>query len=114
MPSRIGPEGLRQTDKRRILGMLGFERVEPTVEVDVVSDQHAAGMQCTPRVTELKEQVALGVSAVVHEKVDSSDLIQNAAQTASTRSWYVRPARPETLRYGSGDLGMEVPMQRRR
>jgi len=50
LASVIGPEGLSVASAPLLPGMRVHERVEATVQIDVVRDQHPARLQGTPSV----------------------------------------------------------------
>ena len=114
LASVIGAERLSVANAPLLPGMRVHERVEATVQIDVVRDEHAARLQGTPRVFQLEQQVSLGMPAVVYEQVDLSELSKKLLDAAPAGSANVRPAITKAHGHGRADLRMQVFVPRRR
>ena len=89
-------------------GNLLDKRAQAEVVVDVVYDHRAARPQRIPRMIELAAQVALGVEAVVDEKVDRAELLDQPGQLLAARAETERPAIPQSFRDGERELVLQA------
>jgi hypothetical protein len=50
--------------------------VQAAVQICIVSDDHAPRVEMSPRVLQLKQEVAPGVPTVVNEEIDAGEPIE--------------------------------------
>jgi hypothetical protein len=109
--AEIRLERLCVADDRRLTRIKGPEGMEPAVQVGVIHDHDAAVVQSTPCMLQLEQDISLGVSAVVDEKVDLPELGQQTGQAAPARPMYVRPSIAQAFGYSAADLTVEPRIQ---
>ena len=83
------------------------EAAEPEAAVNVVYHRDPAGRQRRPYRAELETDVSRRVQAVMNEEVDLLERADQSRQPLPARPLHVRPAGPQILWNGNGDLVMQ-------
>src|SRR5581483_227415 len=99
----------RVTDQQRRAGALSrLKPMKAAVEVDVVCQYHAARAHRSPSSIEFKQQIPLGVLAVVDKQVDLPSVGKQSRQTVPARSPHVSPPVSNGIGHCHTDLGVRL------